>query len=117
MKFSLFIILAITVAINAAPVEHHRSKRQLANNLAPLSRLPETAVHALGGPGFGFGFGPGILGMGGMGGFGGMGIGSINALGMAGFGLPFGYALFILSWIFLHVINHKLYKKAIWYFV
>lgn len=89
MKLSLVILFAVVVAINAAPViDHHRSRRQVAAGLTPVSRLPETAVHALGGPGFGFGFAPGIMGMGG---FGLGGIGGINALGMAGFGLPFGY--------------------------
>ncbi len=93
MKFTLFIVLAVAVAaINAAPiVNHQRSKRQVAAGLTPVSKLPETAVHSLGGPGFGFGFGPGFLGVGGFGGLGGFGgIGGINAFGMAGFGLPFG---------------------------
>jgi hypothetical protein len=93
MKLSLFILFAVVVAINAVPVvDHHRSRRQVAAGLTPLSRLPETAVHALGGPGFGFGFAPGFLGVGGFGGLGGIGGigGGANAFGMAGFGLPFG---------------------------
>jgi len=95
MKLSLFILFVVIAAINAAPVfDHHRSRRQVAAGLTPVSKLPETAVHALGGPGFGFGFAPGFMGVGGfggLGGLGGLGIGGVNAMGMAGFGLPFGY--------------------------
>ncbi len=92
MKLSLFILFALAVAINAAPIaDHHRSRRQVAAGLTPISRLPETAVSALGGPGFGFGFAPGVLGIGGFGGMGfGLGGMGLNAMGMAGFGLPFG---------------------------
>lgn len=104
MKFILTIVLLVVVAVNAAPYQNGYTKTEAptaaqgsaAAAPAPggavagaavgggIAAMPGTVTAGLGGPGFGFGFAPGLFGLGGLGGIGGIGggLGGLGALGI-----------------------------------